>query len=620
MMRRRTLSGLSLTVCRIACAYAILLIWIRMPAWGWRSTLYPENWTAPENETPGTPFLHDFSYAGYHRGEIPIPDNPPGLTYDVTLPPYNADNTGTTDATAAIQAAIDAAGAAGGGVVFLPAGTYLVAPAVVGQEEAALYVRHSGVAVRGAGAGKTVLHNTAPYMRQMRVVKFRPASSSDWDNEIGVTQSIASDLGYPATVIPLTNVAGFTAGERVVLRTDCTAGFIADHGMTGLWDSSLRGVMFFREIVAVDSTNNTITIDIPTRYWMKTRDGGRVYEVAPPLEEVGIEDLSISMVENTTPGFGDNDYSVPGTGAYEVHNSHLIEFRHVLNGWARRITSARHPGNANDVHMLSMGILTYYARGVTVKNCGLQKPQYEGGGGNGYMFRLRGNDCLYQDCEAIDSRHNYSFFSMWTSGNVVHRCLARDGRLSTDFHGHLSMANLFDSTTVDRDDLESVYRPAGTVVHGHATTESVFWNTFGTSVSPANIVETRQWGWGYAIGTSGPQDGVTLGTADNTAPEDFVEGVGIGDSLEPQSLYLDQLARRIGIGTVYAVQPANVVGFTFPTASGTIYELQSTLDTNVSQPVWSSTGSSTHGDGTQKVLFDPGEASTQNTYRVIEIP
>ena len=304
----------------------------------------------------------------------------------------------------------------------------------------------------------------------------------------------------------------------------------------------------------------------------------------------------------------------------EVHNSNLIEFRHVLNCWAQRITSDRHPGKVGDVYMLSMGLMTYFSRGVTVRECVFLKPLYEGGGGNGYMFRLRGNNGLYQDCEAIDSRHSFSFFSMWTSGNVVHRCLARDGRLSTDLHGHLSMANLFDCTTVDRDDLQSEYRPFGTVIHGHTTTESVFWNTYGTSVSPANIIESRQWGLGYVVGTSGPQDGVSLGTADNTAPEDFLEGEGLGAGLEPRSLYLDQLARRIGVGTLSGLQRTNAVGYTFPSSSGVTDELQSTLDTNASSVNWISTGARTSGDGSQRVLLDPARPSTQKTFRVTTVP
>jgi hypothetical protein len=315
----------------------------------------------------------------------------------------------------------------------------------------------------------------------------------------------------------------------VVVRTDATAGFIAEHGMTGLWDSSLQGVMFFREIVAVDTSTDTLTVDTPTRYFMKTRDHARVYKVPPPVEDVGVENLSLSMTENTTPGFGDNDYSVPGTGAYEVHNSHLLEFYHAYNCWARNLHSMRHPGNPSDIHMLSMGILTQKSRGITVTHCIMQKPLYKGGGGNGYMFRLRGNDCLYQHCEAIEGRHNYTFFSLYTSGNVVHQSIGRNPRYSSDFHGHLSMANLFDDMTMDGDWLQGVYRPFGTVIHGQTTNESVYWNTFGTAGGRSTIVESRAWGHASIIGTRGPNHGVERGTADSTAPEVFLEGLGSGD-------------------------------------------------------------------------------------------
>ncbi len=84
---------------------------------------------------------------------------------NVRLAPYLARGDGRTDDTAAIQAALDAAGASGGGVVLLPAGNYLVrthltvpaGTALVGVGRApALYSDKSAgstlLAVEGAGS------------------------------------------------------------------------------------------------------------------------------------------------------------------------------------------------------------------------------------------------------------------------------------------------------------------------------------------------------------------------------------------------------------------------------------------------------------------------------------
>ncbi|GBF76420.1 hypothetical protein PA598K_04889 [Paenibacillus sp. 598K] len=56
--------------------------------------------------------------------ETDIPDRSDPGVYDVTAEPYNADNTGATITSAAIQQAIDDAHQAGGGTVLIPAGVY----------------------------------------------------------------------------------------------------------------------------------------------------------------------------------------------------------------------------------------------------------------------------------------------------------------------------------------------------------------------------------------------------------------------------------------------------------------------------------------------------------------
>lgn len=122
----------------------------------WRSTLYPEDWTPGWRDESGR-FLHDFSYAGYRRGEQ-LPPVVGGAVFDVTSPEYGADRSGTRDSTAAIQRALDDAARAGGGVVYLPEGTYRVAPPDGASE--ALKLEGDGVVLRGAGAGRTFLSTT----------------------------------------------------------------------------------------------------------------------------------------------------------------------------------------------------------------------------------------------------------------------------------------------------------------------------------------------------------------------------------------------------------------------------------------------------------------------------
>ena len=101
----------------LGCSILLTLLAISCPApeGEWRSALYPEDWSTGFADSQGR-FLHDFSFAGYRNG-ADLPKNEDKAKFDVT--DYGADNTGTSDATAGIQLAIDAAENAGGGIVFI---------------------------------------------------------------------------------------------------------------------------------------------------------------------------------------------------------------------------------------------------------------------------------------------------------------------------------------------------------------------------------------------------------------------------------------------------------------------------------------------------------------------
>jgi hypothetical protein len=93
--------------------------------------------------------LPDFSYAGYKFSEQPLPDVAARGRFIVT--DYGAQPNDADYDDEGIQAAIDAASAAGGGVVYFPAGRFLIAA----DRDASKHIRisHSNVVLKGSGAG-----------------------------------------------------------------------------------------------------------------------------------------------------------------------------------------------------------------------------------------------------------------------------------------------------------------------------------------------------------------------------------------------------------------------------------------------------------------------------------
>lgn len=196
----------------------------------------------------------------------------------------------------------------------------------------------------------------------------------------------------------------------------------------------------------------------------------------------------------------------------------------------------------------------------------MQRPQYGGGGGNGYMYRLQqADDCLIQDCTANFSRHGFVVSHAGTSGDVFHRCEDRISNHATgstgsyitshgdgsDNHMHFSHSCLWDQCTAFDSFWEAVHRGyPGIPGQGLTTAHSVYWNTSGSGTQyPDKLVVTEQGDYGYVIGTSGDVDAVENRdpSRHNTEPLDHVEGVGLGNRLYPQSLYSDQLFRRLGL-------------------------------------------------------------------------
>jgi hypothetical protein len=498
----------------------------------WSSSLYPSNWEPGFKDAQGR-FLHDFSYAGYRNGEVGIPNVIPGQTYNV-VQQFGADPSGKLDSTAAIQAAINTAANAGGGVVFIPAGYYRI--------NGELSITRSGVVIRGAGPGLT---------------KLRFTSSKSGIPHIGFTGKLVHATNITLTqdglnlsnILRVSNAASLKVGDDIAIGWVITDPFIAEHGMTGIWTIGRNEwkTFFRRKIVAINTsvTPHQITLDIPLRYQAKVRDFASVRKESGYLEGVGVEHLSVSNVTSYV-------------NAWKQNWIYVIQLSGVKNGWVRNITSFSPPEDTTRLyHLQSGGISVGESKNVTVTNCQMEGAQNRGPGGNGYMYELRkSNEILIRDSKGFRGRHNFTQNGDFGSSGLVYlRVESRESRgfqsvmdpvgapYFSEYHRYLAIGNLVDQSIL-HDGWLAYNREMESSGAGHTATQSVFWN-----ITNGKIL-SYQFGIGYVIGTTNtdvsvnPASVLTRYSA-NTAPNDFSEGIGIGSRLSPASLYEHQLVKRI---------------------------------------------------------------------------
>jgi hypothetical protein len=365
----------------------------------------------------------------------------------------------------------------------------------------------------------------------------------------GEATLVSADLAPGDTTIPLPDATGFHIGDRVGLGILISEDFVSDHEMDGLWAfaAGSRRTLFKRTILGVDtaSTPNTITIDVPVRYPMLTRDQADIRSESGAITECGLTGLSVSS-------------AVGWSDAWANDRSHAIGFSDAEDCWISDLKSWEGLSGDGSHHLQSGGLLIKRSRRFTVADTVLENAQNRGGGGNGYLYEImQSGEVLIRDSIGRAGRHN--FIQNWdfgTSGCVFLRTLSEEGESwadeagwwtpmgASEYHHALAMANLVDQS-VAHDGWAAKNRMTWSSGAGHAATQCVFWNTQGDG-----SLESLQYGLGYIIGTQGLSIRTTVldfYDSAGTAPEDWVEGEDEGDDLWPPSLYEEQLRRRLGL-------------------------------------------------------------------------
>lgn len=237
--------------------------------------------------------LPDYSYAGYHRSEQAIP-RVEGPVFNII--DYGAKPDDGKSDRAAIQAAIDAAAAAGGGVVFVPKGRF-----DLGQKSDAgsLFIRSSHIVVRGAGAGRSILHMSEalappPPMRLWASPYVIQVSSSGQTEKVG---AIARDVARGDRDVWLHKAHSLAAGDwivltlkdksRALLETELAGFEVIDSHWTSIIETGVQ-VNQRHQVESVDGKKITLTAPV-----MKPIDSQYAWRVErfEPLHEIGFEAL-----------------------------------------------------------------------------------------------------------------------------------------------------------------------------------------------------------------------------------------------------------------------------------------------------------------------------------------
>lgn len=453
--------------------------------------------------------LPDFSWCGYMGGGVTLPDVAVRLTVEPAA---------TGDDTARLQDAINKVSAlplgAGGfrGAILLKKGTYRIA--------GTLKIAADGVVLRGEGQGErdTVLIATGATQRTL--ISF---SGGGRASEVRGSRQAVADASVPlgARTITLASAAGFKPGDRIiVLRPSVQAWFdvIGANKLENPWQPGSKDLRFERTVTAVEG--NRLAFDVPLCNDLKAEyGGGFVYKVggSDRLRNVGIENLR-----------GDSEYK---GDTDEDHGWNLVQFTGVENGWAKDVTSL-HFGYS------CVGI-GGGSRNITVEDCSCLDPISLIEGGRRYSFAVTGQMNLVQRCVTRHGRHDFVMHATVPGPNVFLDCRAEKAHSDTGPHHRWSCGTLYDNVSVSGHAMNVQNRGNSGTGHGWAGAYMVFWNSRADSIDCQKPPTAQN----YAIGCITPRQ----------------KGTGAWDSpgrpVEPRSLYLAQLAERLGPQAVKAIAP-----------------------------------------------------------------
>ncbi|PQJ77126.1 CBM96 family carbohydrate-binding protein [Polaribacter glomeratus] len=471
---------------------------------------------ANEGQTNAVNVIPDFSYAGYMKGGVALPDVP----VVTTLNALDGDNRFQ------IQSAIDALESteldANGfrGTILLKAGNYLV--------NGRLNIQKSGIVLRGEGQGRngTVLYAAAKYNHNF--LTLGNPSARDLD-EVSGTDVRISDAYVPVGTNSFNVVdgSGFSVGDIISIKRTVNQTWINELGMDEAtlckgrpagscngWTTSYYTLKHQRIITAI--SGNTLTIDLPIIDVMETKYGGGTVSKATAdgrAENIGVENLRIESYFKTATD--------------ELHGWSAIDINKTENSWVKKVT-AQYFGYA--------AVRINGANFTTIEDTACIDYKSVITGGRRYGFTINsGTGNLFIRCYTNEGRHDYAMGSAVTGPNAYVDSYAADTYSDIGPHHRWATGTLFDNIRGGQMAVRN--RGWSGTGHGWAGAQTMFWNlaSYKSGITVESPIGSRNWGIGNVSGGAG---GGHYGNG-------FIE-LRNQPVTTPRSIYLQQLEDRLG--------------------------------------------------------------------------
>jgi hypothetical protein len=413
------------------------------------SALFDNFKAARRNGT--TPTLPDFSYAGYRRSEEPIP-TVSGTVFDVTR--YGATPNDATFDDAGIQAAIDAAEAAGGGIVYFPPGQFRVGPNEDPKQLITIEASHIVLRGAGSGAGGTEILMVNKKQGTAMFVVSSPGFTGQ------TVAKVTADVPRESFWAPVDDTASLRVGQWLVLRyqsPEYNSFYFDGRALDPDWERIVkRGVGVHEVHQVAEIAGNKVRFREPLHFDIKMGAEPWRLDTIHPLEEVGIEDIRFSGSWDTYPEPFDHHKDW-------IHDNgwHLVSLRHVVNSWVRRAV----------FHNFNVGCTADNASFTSFENL-----SFTGKKGHTSVGQRRGYGLLVRDATDTADTHHGPDAGYNAVSTVFLRYDMRPDQ-SLDFHGGVPHGILVDDT------MGGMIKGSGGPIanYPHTGRYTVLWNFFHRS-------------------------------------------------------------------------------------------------------------------------------------------